>query len=62
MLYLKISEGGWMVIGFLFISTLDLYVLKFMFNETKNNESMYGGNNFNQVLMNTHKYRNLINI
>ena len=62
MSYLRISEGGWMVIGFLFISSLDLYAFKVMLNETQNNEWIYGGYNLNQVLMNARKYLNLINI
>ena len=62
MSHLTISEGGWMVIGLLFISTLDLYAFKLMLNGTQSNKWMYGGYNENQVSMNARKYLNLISI
>ena len=62
MSHLTIPEGGWMVIGFLFISTLDLYSFKDMLNETQNNKWIYGSYISNQVSMNALKYLNLINI
>ena len=62
MSHLTISEGGWMVIGLLFISTLDLYAFKLMLNGTQSNKWMYGGYNVNKVLINARKYPNLINI